>query len=263
MIFNVVSLFPEQLLQFMRVGVTGKAIEKNKVQLNTFNPRDFATDTHKTVDDRPYGGGDGMVLLPEVISTTLDAIDKSSETYYLSPQGRPWTDGEAKEWSDSDVPKTLICGRYGGVDQRVIDKYKIKEISIGDYVLSGGEIAAMAVMDSVIRKIPGVLGNETSAEEDSFSGEGGLEAPLYTRPSLWDGREAPMVLLSGHHEKINLARKVVSNLVTAIKRPDLISLEGRMELNKNINIAKTWSAKELADWSLSRVELDELGKKYE
>jgi len=207
-------------------GVVGRSFTKGINSLDIQNPRDFTSDVHQTIDDRPFGGGDGMLMMAEPLSQCLESIDekslRSGPVCMLSPQGRAWTDKDAEAHAKFQE-MTLICGRYGGVDQRFLQKYQIQEISIGDYVLSGGELAAGVVIDSVARKIPGVLGHDQSAFEDSFGGEHKLlEAPQFTRPREWQGYEVPRVLLEGHHKKIADFQLRMRWLVTLQKRPDLV-----------------------------------------
>lgn len=217
--WNIITLMDDMIHQGLSHGVVGKAFEKDLGSYQVINPREFTTDVHQTVDDRPFGGGDGMLMMADPLQKTLDSLDSGAPCYYLSPQGKTWTDSMALEMSEeSEV--TLLCGRYGGVDQRFLEKNKIKEISIGDYVLSGGELAALVLIDSVMRKKPGVLGHVSSASEDSFSGHL-LEAPYFTRPQEWGGLEVPRVLLSGDHKKIREFRSRCAQVVTLLKRPDL------------------------------------------
>jgi tRNA (guanine37-N1)-methyltransferase len=224
--FNLISLFPDMFKTLSEQGLVGQAIKSGKVSLNLINPRQFTSDVHKTVDDRPYGGGDGMVMLGEPLRSALDDLKAKKQlgrVILMSPQGRQWTDKEARAWAA--LPErniTLISARYGGVDQRFINSYVDDEISIGDFVLTGGELAAMVIVDSVARFIPGVLGNAASAEAESFS-DGLLEAPLFTRPTEFEGQCVPEVLRSGHHVKIEAWRMALSLIVTLKKRPDLLS----------------------------------------
>ena len=220
--WNVVTLFPEAVRNLLGFGLLGQAFEKKILHLNLYNPRDWATDNHKTVDDRPFGGGDGMVMQAEILDRTLLSVRAhhlESRFIYLSPQGRTLNEHIVQEFSQYRS-LTLICGRYGGIDQRIINKWQLQEVSIGDYVISGGEVAAGVLIDAVSRKIPGVLGHEESAQLDSHA-QGWLEAPLMTRPRVWQGQEVPEFLLSGHHEKIHQWRQALSVLVTIQKRPDL------------------------------------------
>lgn len=220
--FNVITLFPNMIQQALQEGVIGQAVSDRRVGVMTVNPRDFTSDVHKTVDDRPFGGGDGMVMLLEPLMSALDSIkDRRGKVVYLSPQGRRWSDATAREWAAKDENVTLICGRYAGVDQRFVNHCVDEEISIGDYVLSGGELGALVVMDTVARFMPGVLGNPESAGRDSFA-QGLLEAPMYTRPREHALGAVPATLLSGHHAKIKSYREALAVAVTAMKRPDLL-----------------------------------------
>lgn len=220
--FQVISLFPEMLQTAMSVGVFSQAQKSGLLQLSCVNPREFATDVHKTVDDRPFGGGDGMIMMVEPLRKSIEKArvqQASARVIYLSPQGKVLTAARAKELSQSDGV-ILVCGRYGGIDQRAFE-FIDEEISIGDYVLSGGEFAACVLMDAVSRFIPGVLGHKDSADQDSFS-QGLLEQPNFTRPRDYEGQSAPEILLGGHHQKISEWKRLVSLLVTLLKRPDLI-----------------------------------------
>ena len=221
--FQILTVFPSIIDSYASQGVFAQALKKNLFEYQILNPRDQATDHYKSVDDRPFGGGDGMVMLPEILEATLQSRKyKNDHIIYLSPQGRKLDEKKVKELSAySEI--TLICGRYGGIDQRIINEYVDEEISIGDFVLSGGEIAALAVMDALVRKIPGSLGHQESAELDSFSIEG-LEHPLFTRPQEWKNLKVPSILLSGHHGQISDWKKNVGQLVTLKKRPDLLKL---------------------------------------
>lgn len=219
--FQVLSLFPDFFASFLKEGVVAQAFQKKLASLSVINPRDFAIDGHRSVDDRPYGGGDGMVMLPEVLQKAFESRPlKSDHIVYLSPQGALLNEKKVLELAQKPQV-TLICGRYAGVDQRWLNHSVHEEISVGDYVLSGGELPALCLMDAVIRKIPGVLGHSESATHDSLVGEAGLEAPLFTRPLHWEQQEVPKVLLSGHHGQIADWRKKMGELVTLKKRPDL------------------------------------------
>ncbi len=221
--FQILTVFPSMIDSYLSQGVTAQAFKKNLFEYQILNPRDQATDNYKSVDDRPFGGGDGMVMLPEIMEATLRKRPfKNDHIVYLSPQGKPFTDKKANELKSKNEV-TLICGRYGGVDQRVLNEFVDEEISIGDYVLSGGELAALVLMDAVVRKIPGALGHSESADKDSFSIPG-LEHPLFTRPQDWKGRKVPEILLSGNHALIEQWKINVSQLVTLKKRPDLLHL---------------------------------------
>lgn len=217
---DVITLFPEMIESAVSHGVLGQALKEDRLSVKAHTPREFATDRHRTVDDRPFGGGDGMIMLPETLEKTLQKVQhKNSKVIYLSPQGKTLTDETARVLSQEEH-LIFICGRYGGIDQRIINAYVDEEISIGDYVLSGGELGALVVIDALARFIPGVLGHEESAHKDSFS-QGLLEHPNFTRPREYLGEEVPEVLLSGNHKLIDEWKRKVSALVTLKKRPDL------------------------------------------
>lgn len=221
---GVVTLFPEMFRAVTDFGVTGRAVNKGLLELQTWNPRDFTHDRHNTVDDRPYGGGPGMLMmvqpLRDAIHAAKAAAGDGAKVVYLSPQGRKLDQRGVEELAKSDS-LILVCGRYEGVDERIIQTEVDEEWSIGDYVLSGGELPAMTLIDSVSRLVPGVLGKQASAEQDSFS-DGLLDCPHYTRPENLDGMAVPDVLLSGNHEKIRLWRSQQSLGRTFLRRPELI-----------------------------------------
>ncbi|MBB1269208.1 tRNA (guanosine(37)-N1)-methyltransferase TrmD [Shewanella sp. SR44-3] len=220
---GVITLFPEMFRAVTDFGVTGRAVKSGLLELHTWNPRDFTHDRHSTVDDRPYGGGPGMLMmvqpLRDAIHAAKAAAGDGAKVIYLSPQGRKLDQRGVTELAKSDS-LILVCGRYEGVDERIIQTEVDEEWSIGDYVLSGGELPAMTLIDSVARLVPGVLGKQASAEQDSFS-EGLLDCPHYTRPEQLDGMDVPAVLLSGDHEKIRLWRLQQSIGRTFLRRPEL------------------------------------------
>lgn len=217
---DVITLFPEMIEGAVSHGVLGQALKGDLLSVKAHTPREFASDRHRTVDDRPFGGGDGMIMLPETLEKTLQKVQhKTSKVVYLSPQGKTLTDETARALSKEEH-LVFICGRYGGIDQRIINTYVDEEISIGDYVLSGGELGALVVIDALARFVPGVLGHDDSAHKDSFS-DGLLEHPNFTRPREYLGQEVPEVLLSGNHKLIEEWKQKVSALVTLKKRPDL------------------------------------------
>ena len=223
--FGVVSLFPDMFAPFTQQGVIGRAVKSGTLSVDTFNPRDFTHDRHRTVDDRPYGGGPGMLMMVKPLTDAIQAAKKvggeNSKVIYLSPQGKPLDQAGAQRLANIDRT-ILICGRYEGIDERVIERHVDEEISIGDYVLSGGELPAMVLMDAVARLVPGVLGHKASAVEDSFT-DGLLDCPHYTRPEILDGQKVPDVLLSGDHEKIRQWRLMQSLGRTWQRRPELLN----------------------------------------
>ena len=218
---QVFTLYPEVFPGPLDKGLYGKAMAKRLWSLNVINIRDAATDKHKTVDDTPYGGGTGMLLKPDVLAKSIDQnIDNEGERiFYLSPKGKKFDQNLAMELSKVKS-FSLICGHFEGVDERVLTTRNIEEISIGDYVLSGGETAAIVVLDSVLRLLPGVLGNEKSASEETFE-NGLLEYPQYTKPQIWEQKPVPDVLLSGDHAKIKDWRLSQSEAITRARRPDM------------------------------------------
>ena len=229
--FGIISIFPEMFQALTEQGVTGRAVNKGLVSFDVWNPRDFTTDRHRTVDDRPYGGGPGMLMkvepLEQAIAAAKAKLGPQSKVIYLSPQGRKLDQAGAEELAkDSsafaeDGGLIFLSGRYEGVDERLIQAHVDQEWSIGDYVLSGGELAAMVMMDSIIRLLPGVLGHELSAVEDSFT-DGLLDCPHYTRPEDYKGECVPDILLSGNHAKIKQWRLKQALGRTWQRRPDLL-----------------------------------------
>ena len=226
--FDVVSLFPEMFAALTQSGVTRRAFEQQLWNLVAWNPRDFTTDRHRTVDDRPYGGGPGMVMLARPLELAIEAARTRQmdlglarpRVVYLSPQGRPLTHERVMRLKD-EAGLVLLCGRYEAVDQRLLDRCVDEEISLGDFVLSGGELPAMALMDAVVRQLPGVLNDDASAVEDSFV-NGLLDAPHYTRPEEYEGERVPPVLMGGNHAEIARWRRERMLEATARKRPDLL-----------------------------------------
>ena len=224
---NILTLFPEMFPGSLGQSLSGKALENGAWSYNAINIRDFTEDVHKTVDDTPYGGGAGMVMRPDIIEKALLSIENPGRKIYLSPRGQPLKQPLVQELAGTET-LTLLCGRYEGVDQRLLDAHGFEEISIGDYVLSGGEPAALIMMDACIRLLPGVMGNENTAGEESHSPETGglLEYPHYTRPAEWvdaDGNThaVPDVLRSGDHAKIEKWRREQSEALTRERRPDI------------------------------------------
>lgn len=226
--FDVVSLFPEMFAALTQSGITRRAFEQERWGLTLWNPRDFTTDRHRTVDDRPYGGGPGMVMLARPLEATISAAKARQaalglpppRVVFMSPQGKPLTHERVMALKD-EPGLVVLCGRYEAVDQRLLDRIVDEEISLGDFVLSGGELPAMALMDAVVRQLPGVLGDDASAVEDSFV-NGLLDSPHYTRPEVYEGVAVPPVLMSGNHAEIIKWRRQRMLEATATKRPELL-----------------------------------------
>lgn len=226
--FDVVTLFPEMFAALTQSGITRRAFEQQKCALATWNPRDFTSDKHRTVDDRPYGGGPGMVMLAKPLEAAISAAKARQaqqglsvpRVVYLSPQGQPLTHQRVMQLA-AEPGLVLLCGRYEAIDQRLLERCVDEEISLGDFVLSGGELPAMALMDALIRQLPGVLNDDASAVEDSFV-NGLLDCPHYTRPEVYEGAAVPPVLMGGHHAEIEKWRRQRMLEATAKKRPDLI-----------------------------------------
>lgn len=226
--FDVITLFPEMFTALTQSGITRRAFDQKKCGLALWNPRDFTSDNHRTVDDRPYGGGPGMVMLAKPLEAAIHAAKARQaeqklpvpRVVYLSPQGRALTHQRVMQMT-AEPGLVLLCGRYEAVDQRLLDRCVDEEISLGDFVLSGGELPAMALMDAVIRQLPGVLNDDSSAIEDSFV-NGLLDCAHYTRPEMYEGMAVPPVLLGGHHAEIEKWRRERMLIATTRKRPDLI-----------------------------------------
>ena len=217
---QVFTLYPEVFPGPLAKGLYGKALSNKLWNLSVINIRDAATDKHKTVDDTPYGGGTGMLLKADVLANALDQkVKKGERVFYLSPKGKKFDQKLAQDLS-KEKSISLICGHFEGVDERVLTTRNIEEISIGDYVLSGGETAALVVLDSILRLLPGVLGNEKSSIDETFE-NGLLEYPQYTKPQIWEEKSVPEVLLSGDHSKIKDWRLSQSEAITRVRRPDL------------------------------------------
>jgi len=221
--FDVVTLFPEMFAAVSASGITRKALEAGLWRLETWNPRDFTTDNYRTVDDRPYGGGPGMVMLAEPLDKALDAAQAAGggKVIFLSPQGRKLDHEKVMELAGRTA-LTLLCGRYEGVDERLLRRRVDEELSLGDFVLSGGELAAMALIDATVRQLPGALGDGESAAQESFAA-GLLDCPQYTRPESYAGEGVPAVLMSGHHENIRRWRLKQALGRTWQRRPELIA----------------------------------------
>ncbi len=218
---DFVTLFPDMFAPVMDASILGRAQEKGLLEWGCVNPRDFSEDKHRKVDDRPFGGGPGMVMMVEPLEKAVESVKKKgSKVILLSPQGETFTDSKASQLAKSDH-LVLVCGRYEGVDERALELFD-EELSIGDYVLTGGELPAMVLADAVVRKLPGVLKKEEATESESFV-SGLLDFPQYTRPRVWRGREVPEILFSGDHKKIAEWRLSAAKAATKRKRPDLMS----------------------------------------
>ncbi|MEJ0063712.1 MAG: tRNA (guanosine(37)-N1)-methyltransferase TrmD [Alphaproteobacteria bacterium] len=221
--FTVLTLFPEMFPGTAGHSLPGKALAEKLWTLDTVNIRDFSTDNHQSVDDAPYGGGAGMVMRPDIVSAAMRGAEerhgKAARRIYLSPRGKLLDQAMVKDLAAAGSVM-LLCGRYEGLDERVIEAENLEEVSLGDFVLAGGEVAAMALIEACARLLPGVVGNDETTAEESFE-HGLLEYPHYTRPAVWEGRAVPPVLMSGHHEKIRAWRRSESERLTQYRRPDL------------------------------------------
>lgn len=215
----VLTLYPEMFPGFLGHSMAGRALKNGIWSLDTIQIRDFANDRHHSVDDTPAGGGAGMVMKPDVLAKAIDSVDDNYIRLLMSPRGRPFDQKMARELTDKGGV-TLVCGRFEGVDERVIEARNLVEVSIGDYILSGGEGAALIILDSIVRLLPGVMGNSQSGEQESFE-TGLLEYPQYTRPQIFEGRSIPEVLTSGNHQAIEKWRKSRAEEITKVRRPDL------------------------------------------
>ncbi len=228
---TVLSLFPEMFPGPLGVSLAGKGLDAGRWALDVLDIRDFARDKHRSVDDEPFGGGPGMVMRPEVVDAALQAIEgRPGPLICLSPRGAPLTQARVRALAAGPGVR-LLCGRYEGIDERIFAVHPVEEVSVGDYVLSGGEPAALVLIDAVVRLLPGVMGNEASPGEESFE-SGLLEYPHYTRPAVWQGLEVPEVLLSGHHERIRTWRLERAEEETRRRRPDLWAARGETEKSR-------------------------------
>lgn len=217
---KVLTIFPEIFPGFLGSSLTGKALKDGIWQLSAVNIRDYAFDKHGSVDDTPCGGGAGMIMRPDVLGEAIENNYDGGRIIYMSPRGKTLTQKMVRELANEDR-LTVICGRFEGIDERVIEEYNVEEISIGDYILTGGEQAAMVMLDAIVRLQKGVLGNSASTENESFE-HGVLEHPQYTKPAEWKGRKVPDVLMSGHHENVAKWRKAQALQITKERRPDLL-----------------------------------------
>ncbi len=242
--FNIFTLFPDFFKIPFSMGVLGRACQQSLVQYEIISIRNFSKNAYGSVDDRPFGGGDGMVVSYEPLKEALKSVSHPGHVVYLTPQGRRWSHIQAKKWAEEKKTVSLICGRYSGVDSRFIDRFVDEEISIGDYILSGGEAAGWVIVESVSRFIPGVLGCAESSGQDTFEKDFLLEPPQWTRPRYIQGYNIPDVFFSGNHEKINQARYYLSLLRTHLKRPDLLKGVHKKNLAKAVKWAGTLSEEE-------------------
>lgn len=269
--FSVVTLFPDLMAEVLKIGVVGQAISRDKIKVDLFTPRQWTQDVHKTVDDRPFGGGDGMVMMAEPLAQCLDHVLEEAQggansvkprRIFLSPQGSPLNHQLVLELAKVQHI-VLLCGRYAGVDQRLLNHYEFEEVSLGDYVLSGGELGALVLIDAVGRQIEGVLGHEASSQNDSFAADGLLEAPCYTRPREWRGQSVPELLLTGNHAQIAEDRWFIGVIVSFVKRPDLFaSYMNRQSVKKknwlrSLEKLKNQSNNELTSLGLTRKNLED------
>ena len=256
---KIITLFPSFFDSPLKQGILGKAVQSGLLKVQFINPRDYTDNAHQSVDDSPYGGGDGMLMQYTPMKKAMESMNvgKKSRVYYLSPQGKLWDYKQARFWAEQDVQeKVLICGRYSGLDQRFISEYVDEEISIGDYVLNGGESAALVILDSTVRFIKGALGNKYSSEQESFETQNLLEAPQWTRPRDVAGYQIPHAVLSGHHENIKRFQYHLSLVVTALKRPDLLEKsDSKKDLKKAVQCIQVLSPAELKACGLSPEKL--------
>ena len=234
--FHILTLFPDMVMQGLNTSIIGNAIEQNLIEINTINIRDFTRDRHKKVDDYPYGGGAGMVMQAQPIydawESIVDQVGYQPRCIYLTPQGRVFEQGMAKEYArEEDL--IFLCGHYEGIDERVLEEIVTDYVSIGDYILTGGELPAMIMVDAISRLVPGVLHNDVSAEFESFQ-DSLLEYPQYSRPEIWHDKKVPEVLLSGHHANIEKWRREQSVIRTARNRPDLLEKAALTEKEKEL-----------------------------
>lgn len=248
--FHVVTIFPEMIQGALKQGVVAQAVKEGAIEVTCTSPRQFTSNNHQTVDDRPFGGGDGMIMIAEPLALAIEAIQsrlaRKAHVIHFSPRGRRFTDQVARELADSD-DLILIASRYGGVDQRFLNTFVDDEISIGDFVVSGGELPALLLIDAVARLLPGVLGNESSAGNESFSPAlRGLEYPQYTRPRSWREQDVPEALLSGDHARIEEWKAGLACLVTFDRRPDLIGTFTKCDFQQALAALRSLSESDLA-----------------
>ena len=261
-IVNIITLFPEFFTSPLQTGILGRALQNRLLNIRFINPRDFAQGKYKKVDDTPFGGGDGMVIQYPTLKKAYDFVLKNKpikvreKLIYLSPQGRLWNHKLAKAWAgEKNTMWTFLCGRYAGVDQRFVSEFVTEEISLGDYVLTGGEPAMLLILDSMVRYLKGALGNHVSSQQESFEQDNLLEAPQWTRPRDIKGQKIPEVILSGHHKDIKQFRYLLSLLITALKKPRLLTPQHTKNLAPALEMAKHLSQPELKACGLSTKKL--------
>ncbi len=265
---NILTLFPEFFKSPLETGVLGRAVRRRLIKIRFVNPRDFTEDKHQSVDDSPFGGGDGMIMQYKPLKKALLSLSQDFEKkrelppkglkiIHLSPQGKKWDHKKARAFAEQNNQELVfICGRYGGVDSRFVSEYVDEEISVGDYVLTGGEPALLVILDSLSRFIKGALGNKDSSKEESFEKNYLLEAPQWSRPKDIKGHKIPEVVLSGHHKNIKNFRYLMSVFITALKRPDLSALSPNgKDLPKAVKLVKSFSKKELKACGIQEKDL--------
>ncbi len=246
--FQVISLFPSYFKSALAEGLIAKAIENNLIKIHFINPRDFSKNKTRRVDDYPFGGGDSMIMSYQPLEDSLKSLKNKGQVIFLTPTGTLWDNEKAKNYTKNYQTLTLVCGRYGGIDQRFIGEHVDEEISIGNYVLNGGEVACLVLLESLFRFIPGALGNEKSSKEESFENQGLLECPQWTRPQVIGKTSIPKVILSGDHKSIEKFRYYSSLVITSIKRPDILIK------NKKLLEKLPTAQKELSKLSLEELQ---------
>ena len=261
---NIITVFPQFFESPLQLGILGRCLCSGFLQIQLINLRDFTTDKHKSVDDTPFGCEEGMVMKYEPLKKAVLSLSAPNKVIYLSPQGKEWNYRQARSWAQSTDKgeRTLVCGRYSGVDQRFITECVDEEISVGDYVLTGGEPAALVILDSVCRFLKGALGDERSSVDESFENNQLLEYPQWTRPRDIPGYQIPPVVLSGHHQNIKEFQYFMSILMTAIKRPDLLDFYAiKSDLLKAVDFAKKLSPEEMKACGIPFSDLEKIVEK--
>lgn len=262
--FTFITLFPDLIETWSKTGLIGAATKKHLLTIGIVNPREFASDNHKSVDDTAFGGSDGMVMKFEPLAKSIESARASGgHVAFLTPQGRPWVQPQAIEWQKEHDHVILVCGRYAGFDHRLIEAYADEEVSVGDYILNGGELAGLVVAETVARLLPGVLGNEKSIQRESFAG-GLLEAPSFTRPREIQGMQVPSPLLSGHHAEIERFERDLALVRTLQVRPEWVSSEKfRRELKESLQRLEKLSDSEMKSLGLTMQKLHDLQRELQ